>query len=1141
MSLRENTYDADLLLLQMGFVLFDPDLFLLTVIDRFHLLNWFNGKQTHKIYDAAQTVYMIEELLDVLIVCASERAIPTGMSLEDRIRREIIHSLCLTPISYSELTKRIPERLCENPKYDQLLAELASFRAPEGLHDFGVYELKEQYYDEVDPYFFHYSRNNRAEAEQMLKNRWKKHGESRSFQVPRFRPITIGPFLRLGNMLHAKLMIQVILYALWNVKNDRKMNNDLIIDEALHLAMLALIDENNDYVIRSDKGKGKQRENAATALSEADVQTRANGVPGFVHHATFDDYVVIGELEPEHVTLLRVLLRYLDDASWKEVHDKVEWIVSRIHELGSAAAKTEIDRWRKPNPSLTTDTADAAAADVSGMTEVERKKRLAKESKEKMLAAFAQARVRFEENNFDLDDSDEEEDDLMKDYEVVGGEVAPEALVTKSKSSWKFPSGTCIVCQEETGQHELYGMLCLVQPSNILRQTPLEDGRWEFLKEVLETPETLDTAVPLAYNAKGFPPNKHIRGPYVSTCGHLMHAHCFKTYVQSLDARQQAYPNRNHPENLEQKEFLCPLCKSLGNIMLPIEWKTKTESFPGVLGEASVDEFQQWLEYGVEAAIIKLQPSIVVKLESSVPERRSSGTIISNLQLMFRPFSSSSATSVSNDRREKKPGNLAAIDSVYSHIDANNVETSSSSASASNMTLVVGEPLMIPVGAPGRQETYGRITEVLQIVCGDPFWAEEGRVSRDTYVVKSIDLLWESLSYTISCVEIAYRGTGGMSESTEMKDQRTLVDTIPESTLTLLRVLSETIMTYYSIMESGSSYKLQQLTAERLRQLFYNNKSAQQLNVGPRNPYYGSGRQNDCLKPLLQDDPFQVLVEVAMHMVPALSIKVSHLIRLLYLAEVLKTIIALVRAVGGSPGQGSHIILNEMRAKLQQQRNSPDPATTAAMREFVSLVMATLNFPREPVACFFDISGDLILFRLLDAYLLPFLRKCTVFLYARFGVNPKSAAVAGISRDKTEFDRLREYLRLPTIGELILSLQRSSALLDVVTGWLHDLRDHSSLSEKPVLGRITLNHPAIFNLVELPYRFETLLEESSRHVCSNCNAVPQDPAICLLCGTFVCFQSFCCLENGIGECNRHRVEYVTSFGIFVYIFIGSLY
>ncbi|RUS18204.1 hypothetical protein BC937DRAFT_89041 [Endogone sp. FLAS-F59071] len=1146
-SLRENTYDADLLLLQTGFVLFDPDLFLLTIVDRFQLLNWFNGKQTHKIYDAAQTVYMIEELLDVLIVCAGERDIPMGMSLEDRIRREIIHGLYLAPLSYSEITKRIPERLCENPKYDQLLAELANFRAPEGLHDFGVYELKEQYYDEVDPYFFHYSRNSRAEAEQMLKKRWKKRGESRSFLVPRSMFISKGPFVRLGNMLHAKLMIQVILYALWNVKNDRKMNNDLIIDEALHLAMLALVDENNDYVIRSNKGKGKQRENAAAALSDADVQVRTDGAPGFVHHATFDDYAVMGELEPEHVTLLRVLLRYLDDTSWKEVHDKVEWIVNRIHELGSATAKAEIDeyRWRKTNPSLTTGATDAAAADVSGMTEVERKKQLAKESKEKMLAAFAQARVRFEENNFDLDDSDEE-DDLMKDYEVVEGEVAPEAPVTESKSSWKFPSGTCIVCQEETGQHALYGMLCLVQPSNMLRQTPLEDDRWEFLKEVLETPETLDTAVPLAYNTKGFPPNKHIRGPYISTCGHLMHAHCFETYVRSLDARQQAYPNRNHPENLDRREFLCPLCKSLGNIMLPIEWKTKTESFPGVLGETSVDEFQQWLGYGVEAAIIELQPSTVVKLESSVPERRSSGTILSNLQFMFRPFSSSSATPVSNDRRERKPGNSAAIDSVYSHIDANNIESSSSSAPASskpsNATVasVVGEPVMIRINAPGRQETYGRITEVLQIVCGGPFWTEEGRVSRDTYAVKSIDLLWESLSYTISCVEIAHRGTGGMGESSKMANHGTLIDTIPESTLTLLRVLSETIMTYYSVMGDGeSSCKLQQLTAERLRQLFYNNKSAQQLEVGPRNPYFESGRRNGSLKPLLQDDPFQVLVEAAMYMVPALDIKVSYLIRLLYLAEVLKTIIALVRTVGGTPGQGSRIILNEARAKLQQQQNSPDPTTAAAMREFVSSVMETFNFPRELVACFFDIGGDIVLSRLLDAYLLPFLRKCTVFLYARFGVNPESAAAAGISRDTNEFDRLREYLRLPTIGELILSLQRSPALIDVVTGWLHDLRNHSRLPEKSVLGRITLNHPAIFNLVELPHRFETLLEESSKHVCSNCNTVPQDPAICLLCGTFVCFQSFCCLEDEIGECSRHRVGCSGEVGIYIVVRKGT--
>ncbi|RUP52467.1 hypothetical protein BC936DRAFT_145224, partial [Jimgerdemannia flammicorona] len=1152
-SVREYTYDADLLILQTGLVLLDMDLFLLTILDRFQLLGWFSGK-THKVYDTAQTVYMIEELLDVLIVCANERAILTGVTLEDRIRREIIHGLCLSPLAYSELAKRIPERLCENPKYDQLLSELANFRAPEGLHDHGVYELKEQYYDDVDPYFFHYTRNNRAEAEQVLKSRWKKHGDSRTFLVPRPLPITKGPFVKLGNVLHARVMIQVITHALWNVKGDRKMNNDLIIDEALYLIMLALVDENNDYTPKASKGKGKQKETSASPAM-LDLAEQADGTPGFVHHATFDDYAVAGELEREHVTLLKVLLRYLDDEHWKEIHDKLEWIVGRIYELGSTVAKVAVDefRWRKANPSLVVNPAEPAA-DSSGMTEAERKKQLAKESKEKMLAMFAQAREKFEENNGDLEDTDDDdEEELLMERETEAEGRADdgvmEQLLKETRNIWRFPTGTCIVCQEETDQRELYGMLCLVQPSSMLRLTPLKDGGVEFLKEVLGTPETLDVTVPLAHITKGFQPNSHVRGPYISTCGHLMHAHCFDTYAKSLEARQQAYPSRNHPENLEQREFLCPLCKSLGNIMLPIQWKTKMETFPGVLVESGVDDFQRWLESGVDAAAARLQMDAGARSDPGMPERRSN-SILANAAGAFSQFVRRPFGSGSTDRRDTMPGSLANAEPEYVRFELTRPEGSADEQDDTAIVpLVGGEPLVISLDAPRTMEIYDRITEVLRMVC-DQLWTQEDRTLRETSAIKHVDLLWEAFGYTISCVEIAHRGMGGTGEFGEIAGRGTLVDTIPEATLTLLRMLSETTMTYYSIVAMGTGMewarKLRQLTVERLRQLFYDNMAMRQLDIGPQNLFFAAIR-NRKLKPLLKDDPFHVLVECSMYMAPTLGFKTHHLMRLMYLAEVVKTTIALVQALGSDIDQADRNVLQTARASLLQQQYPMDMESVEALHEFIESVVLGLNLPVHIVARFLDVSGDQLFARLLRAYLLPFLRKCTIFLHARFGVTPQPGAEGGISRDGNEFDRLREFLRLPSFDELFISSSHRTpnAFGPVIAGWLHHLRDHaasltediaeleseSALSTSVSLGpvRIPLNHPAIFSLIELPQRLETLFEESLRRLCRKCGQVPHEPAMCLMCGTFVCYQSFCCTENDMGECNQHRVRYVSQF------------
>ena len=43
-------------------------------------------------------------------------------------------------------------------------------------------------------------------------------------------------------------------------------------------------------------------------------------------------------------------------------------------------------------------------------------------------------------------------------------------------------------------------------------------------------------------------------------------------------------------------------------------------------------------------------------------------------------------------------------------------------------------------------------------------------------------------------------------------------------------------------------------------------------------------------------------------------------------------------------------------------------------------------------------------------------------------------------------------------------------------------------------------------------------------MCVNCNTFPVDAAICLICGTTVCLQSNCCIDedyNNRGECNMH--------------------
>eukprot|EP00127_Corallochytrium_limacisporum_P003918 Clim_evm3s155 gene=Clim_evmTU3s155 len=66
-----------------------------------------------------------------------------------------------------------------------------------------------------------------------------------------------------------------------------------------------------------------------------------------------------------------------------------------------------------------------------------------------------------------------------------------------------------------------------------------------------------------------------------------------------------------------------------------------------------------------------------------------------------------------------------------------------------------------------------------------------------------------------------------------------------------------------------------------------------------------------------------------------------------------------------------------------------------------------------------------------------------------------------------------------------------------------------------------LNPPS---LIPLPNDYNDLLRLSCMDPCPTCNTVPDDPAICLLCGNLLCMGAECCRVSSNGECTRHALE-----------------
>ncbi|KAJ2678128.1 E3 ubiquitin-protein ligase ubr1 [Coemansia spiralis] len=633
-SLRENTYDQDIVLIQFYFSIWpDTDHILMTLLDRFGLYDWFCGRQdSSRSYDPFHTQYMVEELLNLLIVLISERHVATGKNALDLARREIVHG-CLSPISYSELTKKIPERLAEHTEFDTLLQQMANFRGPASAMDFGMYELKDEYLDEVDPYFIHYSRNQREEVEELLRERLKKkmrnNGEDAedvaSYIPPKLEPIRFGPFQRIGMFLHTPLACQMLFYALLHsTHTSTELMFETIVDETLQLIVLALEDGKRDAVAREIGGL-----DAAGGSSEGSSTNRG----GLWKYALEQGYPT-GRGAP--MNLLGLALTLGLKPEMKQWTSKLNYIYKLFREGGPRMVSCIDDYYA--NLEATPMGSRVLKSAMEEAKAAERKKKAAKARQAAILADFAS-----QQQNFltqyggefdDLSDEDNNEPISPDNTEIHAEKPTSSDSKRVHKPLWDTAAGACIVCQEECDNSKPYGILALVQANRAMRTAPLADAT--HVVDILQLPESMDSEIsdtnaaashspndvaalsitkspaqaraaahllnvvnqvaPGAYGApsglKGFPALYHERGLVASTCSHLMHVVCFTQYCQGIEAKRQQQPTRNHPENPHRKEYLCPLCKSLGNVLLPAHSGTANYD-PLVIADRNPDRFAQ--------------------------------------------------------------------------------------------------------------------------------------------------------------------------------------------------------------------------------------------------------------------------------------------------------------------------------------------------------------------------------------------------------------------------------------------------------------------------------------------------------------------------------------------------------------------
>ncbi|KAF2005874.1 RING finger domain-containing protein [Amniculicola lignicola CBS 123094] len=1153
-SQRDLSYQRDIFLLQTALVLCNPTVFLASMVDRFGLLDWMTGRYTAPSgFEESQAVDIVEDFVHLLIILISDRTslIPPEDDSEPQtaaMRRDIAHVLCFKPLSYSDLTARLSDRVQNADEFSDVLSEMTKFKAPEGLSDTGTFELREQCIELIDPYIHHYSKNQREEAENIYKNYMTKKTGKESGDIvfePKLRQISSGLFQNLSEFTRQPLFTQIIYYLLGyslvastvtpTIPTTRV---ETYVQFVLQLLLVAVLED------KSEPHEWSQ--DSPDSFVTSVLTRRANvGLDG-------------------HPTILSILKALSENEAFKSCQPKIKLILHRMkqRQQGTFIIASETLH-------MSADRMDTASPASINLQEKEDKKKQALERQARVLASFGEQQRKFLANqNFDWgeDDFSDLEDESDKP-------------VTEHAKLVKYPAGTCILCQEETNEQRLYGTFGYLSESRILRLTDMNDDDW--VEEVAQTPVNLDRSAeyirPFGVSGKnrrtvekitsagervltekqdlgkGFPYTQTRKGPVSTGCGHIMHYACFEVYLQATQRRHVSQIARNHPESPHFKEFMCPLCKALGNIFLPVIWKGKRVSYPGAL--ETTTSFDDWIGSQVAINISKWGKS------HEGPNGDSPANLSRQHKAFFDYVVEEFIQPVGNRVSDLVKPTFVVVLPVSQPSTSNQFAIPAqvddprepqTLPSENNSAMAQNFPMVDLVRVYQRLRDTFRANTISSMFAYPPSTVGVGEDLIYT------DALAKTLGFSISAIEIAQRGV----QSDSMRG--TLLDKISPQALTHLRIYSETVSSYIaigSLRNNGASKTMEEFMSTQ-------NRQQHQLFIGHPNmfdpdilPFELKG-----IAPLLVQDPFIFLSECSLCLVPTLNLDIHHVLRLCYFAEIVRVILAFVADDQGLLGEDSGGIKIKVEDEKDDLRVQPDRSKLfinsdkiqsstfgeVQMQSLFYLICrmhntanldaspstVDLDSVNTPSHAKFGTPGFLeFIYTMVSTYALPFLRKAAVLMHVRYGVEVPHIPHEHI--DAPEIDRLSSLLKLPSLHEMISSFGADSpgghATRSIVGGWIRHWV-WAREGKRPLQPSISLSHPAIFELVGLPKNYDMLTDEAMRRKCPISGKELTDPCVCLFCGEIMCSQGVCCMNgSNRGGCNQHQTKCGGNIGLFINI------
>ena len=563
---------------------------------------------------------MAQELFDLIARLVIDRR-NAGMTAAKTVRNEVIHYLAVERLTYSRLSSRTCHRLQQLPAFELACKEVAVYRAPDqATMSSGCFELKDEMWSEVSPFFVHYTKQDRqkvAENYQISAARQKRAdaGAAVSKLGAQFDSENLLPVPSLAALPLAPAFAELPRRALWSSGLHG------LCFTVLHNAVVALAEPyvaafapdgvvtNALYLLamafQLSVGEAEEEEEAASEGDDDSMLASSSdsSIAALAMYTSANPFKnlweeVHGQRVHGGFTCLGILLVKLHAAEeYKDQRACID-LIFHFARQRSAYDAERIDALLRP----------AAAASDAGADTVEshddRRQREAASRQEAMMSAMRQQQQAF---LFDMDDSSSDDDASSSSSSEEGSssEVSPSG----GGGSVARPAGArgeSSSAADSTSKRHCRREECAVcrlpssTSSAALQENPL--GVVAYVQRsasVARVGGMSSDEAAAAANGRWEPVDRH-DAPVIQSCGHVVHVSCFNDYFVSLqrrhDARQAFEGSRI--ADITDHEFLCPICRRLGNCLLPLVPRVPSSREMGQAqaGTAVVECDVSWLQ-----------------------------------------------------------------------------------------------------------------------------------------------------------------------------------------------------------------------------------------------------------------------------------------------------------------------------------------------------------------------------------------------------------------------------------------------------------------------------------------------------------------------------------------------------------------